>query len=39
MRFGMAKTGNSSYLKIVKIGDVCIKTNVGSTMMCDMFQI
>ena len=25
--------GNSSYSKIVEIGDVCIKTNVGSTMM------
>ena len=25
--------GNSSYSKIVGIGDVCIETNVGSTMM------
>ena len=27
------KVGNSSYLKIVGIGDVCIETNVGSTVM------
>ena len=27
------KMGNSSCSKIVGIGDVCIKTNVGSTMM------
>ena len=27
------KIGNSSYSKIVGIGDVCIETNVGSTMM------
>ena len=27
------KMGNSSYSKIVGIGDVCVKTNVGSTMM------
>ena len=27
------KMGNSSYSKIVEISDVCIKTNVGSTMM------
>ena len=27
------KMGNSSYSKIVGIGDVCIETNVGSTMM------
>ena len=25
------KMGNSSYSKIVGIGDVCIKKNVGST--------
>ena len=25
--------GNSSYSKIMGIGDVCIETNVGSTMM------
>ena len=31
--FGIVKMGNCSYLKIVGIGDVCIKTNVGSTMM------
>ena len=30
---GTVKMGNSSYLKIVGIGDVCIETNVGSTMM------
>ena len=27
------KMGNSSYSKIVGIGDVCIETNVDSTMM------
>ena len=27
------KMSNSSYSKIVKIGDVCIETNVGSTVM------
>ena len=27
------KMGNSSYSKIVGIGDVCIETNVGSTVM------
>ena len=27
------KIGNSSYSKIMGIGDVCIKINVGSTMM------
>ena len=27
------KMGNSSYSKIVGIGDVCIQTNVCSTMM------
>ena len=27
------KMGNSSYSKIVEIGDVCIESNVGSTMM------
>ena len=31
--FGTVKMGNFSYLKIVGIGDVCIETNVGSTMM------
>ena len=31
--FGTMKMGNTSYLRIVGIGDVCIKTNVGSTMM------
>ena len=31
--FGTVKIGNSSYSKIVGIGDVCIETNVGSTMM------
>ena len=31
--FGTVKMGNSSYSKIVEIGDMCIKTNVGSTMM------
>ena len=27
------KMGNSSYSKIVGIGDVCIETNVGGTMI------
>ena len=31
--FGTVKMGNSSYSKIVGIGDVCIETIVGSTMM------
>ena len=31
--FGTVKMGNSSYSKIVGIGDVCIESNVGSTMM------
>ena len=31
--FGTVKLSNSSYSKIVRIGDVCIETNVGSTMM------
>ena len=31
--FGTVKMSNSSYSKIVRIGDVCIETNVGSTMM------
>ena len=31
--FGVVKMGNSSYLKIVGIGDVCIKTNVGCTLI------
>ena len=31
--FGTVKLGNSSYSKIVEIGDVCIKTNIGSTVM------
>ena len=31
--FGIVKMGNFSYSKIVGIGDVCIETNVGSTMM------
>ena len=31
--FGTMKMGNSSYSKIVVIGDVCIEANVGSTMM------
>ena len=31
--FGTLKMGNSCYSKIVGIGDVCIETNVGSTMM------
>ena len=31
--FGTVKMGNFSYSKIVRIGDVCIETNVGSTMM------
>ena len=31
--FDTVKMGNSSYSKIVRISDVCIETNVGSTMM------
>ena len=31
--FGTVKMDNSSYLKIVEIGDLCMETNVGSTMM------
>ena len=31
--FGVVKMGNSSYSKIVGIGDVCIKTNVGCTLI------
>ena len=31
--FGIVKMGNSNYSKFVGIGDVCIETNVGSTMM------
>ena len=31
--FGTVKMGNSSYSKIVGIGDVCIETNVGGTMI------
>ncbi|MBT1595334.1 hypothetical protein, partial [Klebsiella pneumoniae] len=29
--FGTVKMGKTSYSKIVGIGDVCIKTNVGCT--------
>ena len=31
--FGTVKMGNTNYSKIVGIGDVCIKTNVGFTVM------
>ena len=31
--FGVVKMGNSSYSKIVGVGDVCSKTNVGCTLM------
>ena len=31
--YGTMKMGNSSFSKIVVIGDVCIKTNVGSVVM------
>ena len=31
--FGTMKMGNSNYFKFVGIDDVCIETNVGSTMM------
>uniref|UniRef100_A0A2N9GH12 Retrovirus-related Pol polyprotein from transposon TNT 1-94-like beta-barrel domain-containing protein n=1 Tax=Fagus sylvatica TaxID=28930 RepID=A0A2N9GH12_FAGSY len=31
--FGTVKMGNTSYSKIVGIGDVCIKNNVGFTVM------
>ena len=36
--FGTVKVGNSSYSIIVKIGDVCIKTNVGSTVISKNVQ-
>ena len=32
-RLWYSEVGNSSYSKIVEIGDVCIKTNIGSTVM------
>ncbi|KAA8549619.1 hypothetical protein F0562_001363 [Nyssa sinensis] len=32
MDFGTVKMGNTSHLKIVGIGDVCIRTSVGCTM-------
>ena len=38
--FGIVKMGSSSYSQIVGIGNVCIKTNVGSIVIlkvCDMF--
>ena len=31
--FGTVKMGNPNYSKIVGNSDVCIETNVGSTMM------
>ena len=31
--FSVVKMGNSNYSKIVGIGDVCIKTNVGCTLI------
>ena len=31
--FGVVKMDNCSYSKIVGIGDVCIKTNVGCTLI------
>ena len=31
--FGVMKMGNSSYSKIVEIGDVCNKTNVSCTLI------
>ncbi len=31
--FGTVKMGNTSYLKIVGIGYVCIKTNIGCIVM------
>ena len=31
--FGVVKMGNSSYSKIMGVGDVCSKTNVGCTLM------
>ena len=31
--FSIVKMSNSSYSKIVGIGDVCIENNVGSTVM------
>ena len=37
--FGTMKMGNSSCSKIVGIGDVCIKTNVGSTMLKDVRHV
>ncbi len=37
--FGTVKMSNTSYSKIMGIGDMCIKTNVGCTVwrMWDMF--
>ena len=31
--FGTVKMSNTSYSKIMRIGDMCIKTNVGCTVM------
>ena len=36
--FGTVKMGNSSYSKIVGIGNMCIETNVGSTVMLKNVQ-
>ena len=36
--FRTVKMGNSSYSKIVGIDDVCIETNVGSTVMSKNVQ-
>ena len=36
--FGAMKMGNSNYLKIVEIGDVCIETSVGNTVILKVVQ-
>uniref|UniRef100_A0A2N9I8X4 Retrovirus-related Pol polyprotein from transposon TNT 1-94-like beta-barrel domain-containing protein n=1 Tax=Fagus sylvatica TaxID=28930 RepID=A0A2N9I8X4_FAGSY len=38
INFGTVKMGNTSYSKIVGIGDVCIKTNVGFTVILKNVQ-
>ena len=37
-KFGTVKLGNFSYSKIVEIGDVCIKTNIGSAVMLEVVR-
>ena len=36
--FGAMKMGNSNYLNIVEIGDVCIETSVGNTVILKVVQ-